>query len=198
MKPPGEKSIFIKSLDDGRVVIQGYAAVWGSPDDRDLEGEYFTKDTDFWLDKWPGPRPVLYEHGMHPTVKTTVLGKAIKFEADDYGLSVEAELDRHSEYVETILDLADHGVLGWSSGAVSHLVRVESGYIKSWPIAEMTLTVQPAEPRTLGAQALAKLYKSAGLDVPEALVSVGEDDGGLVQGIATAMSLVALLHTDKE
>jgi HK97 family phage major capsid protein len=162
--------VHIKSIDDNKVIIGGYAVRFSDALDRDLDNEYFTRETDFWLDKLPGPKPVMYEHGQHKKVKYTVLGRTIKFVLDDEGLDLEAELDRHAEYVETVIKLAEQGKLGWSSGAVSHLVNVREGHIKSWPIAEMTLTVAPSEPRTLGAGPIKSLYSDAGLDMPKAFL----------------------------
>jgi len=55
------------------------------------------------------------------------------------------------EYEKRIMELAAAGKLGWSSGAAGHLVEREqvgkSWRIKSWPIAEASLTPTPAEPR---------------------------------------------------
>ena len=158
----------IKSMDENKVILGGYAVIWGSWEDRDLENEFFTKETDFWLDRMPGPKPVLYHHGQHEAVKHSVLGRTIKLEKDNVGLTIEAELERHNEYIEQIIALVEEGVLGWSSGAVHHLVKRDSGYIKSWPIAEMTLTPTRAEPRLLGTEILNKVFTDAGLEIPEA------------------------------
>ena len=183
-KSMNNKLVSIKSIDDDKVVVGGYGCIWGSEEDRDLDSEYFTKETDFWLDKMPGAKPVLFEHGFHAATQKSVLGHTIKLEPDEIGLDIEAELDRHNEYIEAVLELARRGVLGWSSGAVGYLVETLEGKIKSWPIAEMTLTLQPAEPRLLGVDALAKLFSDAGIDMPEAFVkaeevetSAAEDDG---------------------
>jgi HK97 family phage major capsid protein len=54
--------------------------------------------------------------------------------------------------VDEVLRLIEQGVLGWSSGSVSHLVRRAQGVIKHWPIVEFSLTPQPCEPRTVGVQ----------------------------------------------
>jgi HK97 family phage major capsid protein len=55
------------------------------------------------------------------------------------------------EYERGLMELAAAGKLGWSSGAAGHLVEREqvgkSWHIKSWPIAEASLTPTPAEPR---------------------------------------------------
>ena len=165
-----KRLVHIKSIDDDKVIIGGYACIWGSEEDRDLDSEYFTKETDFWLDKMPGDKPVLFEHGFHEAAKKSILGHTLKLMPDDIGLDIEAELDRHNAYIEAVLELARRGVLGWSSGAVSHLVETLEGKIKSWPIAEMTLTLQPAEPRLLGVDALAKLFNDADIEMPQAFV----------------------------
>jgi len=158
--------VTIKSMDDNRVVIGGYGILYSNTKDRDLENDYFAKDTDFWLDRMPGAKPVLYEHGQHDVIKKMSLGNTIEFKSDSVGLYVEAELDRHNQYIDTVLELVNKGVLGWSSGAVSHLVeRSKDGLLKSWPIAEMTLTVAPAEPRLLGVSELRSLFE-AGINIP--------------------------------
>ena len=38
----------LKAIGEDR--IGGYLVVWGSPQQRDLQGEYFTPDTDLGLD----------------------------------------------------------------------------------------------------------------------------------------------------
>ena len=70
----------------------------------------------FWLEKLPGPRPVLYDHGGEPTLKAAVLGATTKIEADEVGLWVEAQLQRSAQYADYVLELLQAGVLGYSSG----------------------------------------------------------------------------------
>lgn len=150
-------------LDDGTaddvVRVAGYAAVFG---ERDLVGDTFTPETDFWLDKLSPPaRPLLYEHGFHPAVRHAVIGNVSKFETDDVGVWIEAELDRHSKYLERMLALIRAGVVGLSTGAAGHLVQRKTvdgkSIITEWPIFEVSLTLEPAEPRTLGVTELRSL-----------------------------------------
>lgn len=148
------KTARILKSDEAILRIGGWGVVFG---DTDLEGDEFTPETDFWLDKLPGPRPVLYEHALRePGLE--VLGRTVKMEKRADGLWLEAELDRHNAYVRLIEELIRRGALGWSSGAVAHLVRrrqeENKSIIESWPIAEFSLTPTPAEPRTLGVQEL--------------------------------------------
>src|SRR4030095_10404050 len=84
-------------------------------------------------------------------------------EPDEYGLWVEAELDRHKAYVDFVLQLVERGALGWSSGSVGHLTRRNGKSITQWPIIEVSLTPTPAEPRTLGVE----IIKSFSASYPE-------------------------------
>ena len=59
----------LKTLDAAEGRVGGYLVVWGSPQQRDLQGEYFTPHTDFGLD-WYAQRPVLYHHGLDGHLKT--------------------------------------------------------------------------------------------------------------------------------
>jgi HK97 family phage major capsid protein len=72
-------------------------------------------------------------------------------EFQDVGVWVETQLEMRDEYEKRLMELAAAGKLGWSSGAAGHLVEREqvgkSYHIKSWPIAEASLTPTPAEPR---------------------------------------------------
>ncbi|MFA6271018.1 MAG: phage major capsid protein [Candidatus Paceibacterota bacterium] len=138
--------------DDKTVTVAGYGVVFGG---RDLEGETFTKDTDFMLTLAP-TKPIYYDHALQPEV-THPLGETIKATIDDVGIWVEAQLQRSKRYVSEVLKLVEEGVIGWSSGSVGHLVQREGKSIKRWPIIEFSLTPTPAEPRTLGVERLKTL-----------------------------------------
>lgn len=151
---------------DGRhaVRVEGYGVIFDSVD---LEGDTFTRDTDLWLD-YVSTVPLLWEHAMDEVMGRRVLGtvKRSDMRVDDFGLWVSAQLDTSQEYVRAVLELVKRGVVGWSSGAVSHLVEradnARNGVIKSWMIAELSLTTRPAEPRTIGAS-IAKTLGAASL-----------------------------------
>jgi len=151
------KSLAIKDLTEDTVTIGGYGILFGNPTDRDLEGDYFTKATDLWLEDMGSSKPVMFEHGFGDLGRAK-LGKTTEWEQDEIGWWVESQLSRHNQYIEHVLALASQGVLGYSSGAVGHLSeRASNGEIKSWPVAEMSLTVEPAEPRLLGLKELKDL-----------------------------------------
>jgi len=152
---PSVRARVVKSTDT-HVTLGGYGVVYGGAD---LEGETFTKETDFWLDRLSRTPPVLYQHGKDKTLKTRMLGHAT-VEPQDAGLWVEAQIALSDEYAEGIRELAEEGKLGWSSGAVGHLTAREGKTITVWPIAEFSLTPTPAEPRTLGVHELRSLAET--------------------------------------
>lgn len=147
----------VKETDDA-YIVGGYGVVWGG---RDLMGDHFTKDTDFWFDRLTESPMFMYEHGLDGTVKREVFGHILTKKVDDVGLWIEGQIDKAAEYAEAVMELVKKGVLGLSSGAVSHLAEIQSGgKIVSWPIVEFSLTPDPAEPRTLGVAELEALSAS--------------------------------------
>lgn len=147
--------------EDGR--IGGYLVVWGDPTRPDLQGEFFTPETDLGLDWYPR-RPVLYHHGLDETLGPALIGQIEVMQPDAVGVWVEAQLDLRRRWARTVLDLVREGTLGWSSGSLPHLVEIEAdGHIRRWPIVEGSLTPTPAEPRFTDAVALKAAYEALGL-----------------------------------
>jgi HK97 family phage major capsid protein len=147
-------SVKLLGMTDDSAIVGGWGVVFG---DKDLDGETFTKTTDFMLTLVPA-KPVFYDHTMHEVKHQ--LGTVVKAETRDEGIWIEAELDRNAEYVSHVLQLVEKGALGWSSGTVGHLARREGGVIKAWPVVEWSLTPTPAEPRTLGVEFIKTLMES--------------------------------------
>lgn len=144
----------VKFLDEEGGRIGGYLVVWGSPAQRDLEGEYFTPQTELALD-WYERRPVLYHHGLDGTLKASLIGVIDSLKADDVGLWAEAQLDMRQRYIQAVQRLVKRGILNWSSGSLTHLAEIaKDGQIKRWPIVEGSLTPTPAEPRQTNVRAL--------------------------------------------
>ena len=135
----------VKALGGGK--IGGYLVRFSDASQPDLTGDYFDIKTVFHF----GPDiPLLYNHGMDSTLKKRVIGK-VQTKIDDVGLWADAQMDLRDEYEKAIYAMAEAGKLGYSSGALSHLVEREpagkSAYIKTWFIGEASLTPTPAEPR---------------------------------------------------
>jgi HK97 family phage major capsid protein len=146
---PGRIGDAVKSLGNG--MIGGYLAYFRKPgDSADLQNEYFTKATDFCLDRYPivGQAFVLYQHGQDGTLRKSNLGDFIKARVDDVGLWAEAQLAMADEYATAIERLIATGKFYWSSGSVPQLTQVENGEIKRWPVVEGSITYSPAQPLT--------------------------------------------------
>ena len=155
----------LKTLDAAAGRVGGYLVVWGSQQQRDLQGEFFTPATELGLD-WYDKRPVLYHHGLDGGVKAAVIGTIDTLVADETGVWAEAQLDLRKRYVRAVQKLVDKGVLGWSSGSLPHLVEVtDDGAIKRWPIVEGSLTPTPAEPRRTDVHTIKSAYEALGLDM---------------------------------
>ena len=171
----------IKATDDGKVA--GYLVRFGSPRDTDLEGDFFTKGTDFGRPLEDGeqfPLRLYYAHGMDPKVGRKAIGDGV-VTVKDSGLWYEAQIDQSDEYRQMIKRLAQEGRLGFSSGAAGHLVIREatgigkSSRINAWPLGEASLTPRPAESRNMATiKSLAEVKDDYGMpmmpegEMPEA------------------------------
>ncbi len=160
---PNNTTTAVKALDAATGHVGGYLIVWGDGTTRDLEGDYFTPQTDFALD-WYTRRPVLYHHGLDGTLKAALVGAIDVLRADEVGIWAEAQLDMRERYVQAVHDLIQRGVLAWSSGSLPHLVQRDGdGRITRWPLIEGSLTPTPAEPRYTDVVAVQGAYKALGL-----------------------------------
>jgi HK97 family phage major capsid protein len=163
----------VKSINAAEGRIGGYLVIWGDSKMRDLQGEYFTKETDFALD-WYEARPVLYHHGLDGQMKAAVIGRIDSLSVDEIGIWAEAQLDMHKRYVQAVQRLVEKGILHWSSGSLGHLVEVESdGHIKRWPLVEGSLTPTPAEPRRTDVQSIKSAYEALGMNPPTEIETLG-------------------------
>jgi len=154
----------VKTLNATEGRVGGYLVVWGDHQTRDLQGEYFTPETDFALD-WFEMRPMLYHHGLDGELKSAVIGQIERLQVDETGIWAEAQLDMHKRYVRAVQRLVDKGILHWSSGSLSHLVEVaDDGQIKRWPLIEGSLTPTPAEPRRTDVSSIKAAYEILGIE----------------------------------
>jgi len=120
--------------------VKGYLVRFGDTKTADLEGDYFTKSTDYGFPVSKGqrvPLNVYYHHGMDSMVGKKSIGTGY-IKMDDTGLWYEAQLDLADEYGSMIAKLCKQGKMGFSSGAAE---------ITRWPIAEASITPTPAEYR---------------------------------------------------
>jgi hypothetical protein len=172
----------VKALGNGKV--GGYLVLFSGPDFPDLQGEYFTKSTDFMIDSGD-QRPILYRHGMHPLIKSQRIGKAT-LTIDEVGVFVDGELDLSNKYIRALYAKAeqkkDEPFLGWSSGALSHLVRKrpspdgKSMELVAWALGEATITPSPVEPKTLSSFSLKSLDPEGEVDLEEMVKAMDQEE----------------------
>lgn len=149
----------VKALDD-RGRVGGYLVRFTDSDHKDLDGDYFTKDT------YLGPKngdgcEALFEHGFPLPVRADAPDSLKSFfeeladhtfapfktKKDALGVWAETVLDLSDAYEKVVFGIVKKGKLGLSSAAPGHRVkRQRDGMITSWPIAEGSLTPRPAEP----------------------------------------------------
>ena len=198
----------IKILDDGTIVAQ--AIRFGSPDEPDMSAQrdYFTKATDFWLNRWDR-RPMLYHHAMDEGTKDApIIGEWVKAWADDAGVWLQGQLDKAHKYHAAIKELARRGLLRLSTDSAPHLVVREpqpngTNEVKTWPILAASLTPTPAEPRLLPATLKATLA-ALGLDIdatpqaptpePRERPEAAQADTDAVRRLAMELDLLDLEH----
>lgn len=163
--------------------VQGYLVRFGNPNDTDLEGDYFTPNTDFGRPLKDGQKFALnlyYHHGQDNVIGTKSIGSGF-VSMDDKGLWMSAQIEMNDEYNKMIMELAKQGKLGYSSGAASHMVERKSvgkSYeIQRWTLAEASLTPRPAESRNIvTAKALKEYYDEQGNYVPKKPSEKSEDE----------------------
>lgn len=160
----------VKALGEDRV--GAYVVLFGDEDHPDLSSarDFFTKNTDFWLDKW-AKRPMLYNHDMSlPDDFEPVVGSWQKFIPDDIGIWAEGELEKAHKYRAMVKRLIDQQALATSSDSAPHLVKRKPASkgtheITRWPLLAASLTTTPAEPRLLPVTALKSAYETLGIDI---------------------------------
>lgn len=152
----------VKATPDG--AFGGYLVRYSDPSTPDLYGDFFTASTFFGDTIRETKRlDAFYDHGFDGLTKRIPIGvTTLKF--DDIGVWAETQIrisdehfdkyggEKRAKAIESaIKSLAASGKLGYSSGAVGHLVDYErvgdSNWIKSWVLGESSLTPRPAEPK---------------------------------------------------
>lgn len=152
----------IRMTPDGKTIVGGYLVRFTSPEKKDLDGEYFNSETDFFFNRGHdlNKTRVLYHHGLDSKVGVDVIGKPFTAKVDEWGIWYEAQIEASDEYQAWINKLVEEGRLGWSSGAFPQSVEVsKNGHIKSWAIWEASLTPTPAMPFETGIVPIKTLKK---------------------------------------
>jgi phage head maturation protease len=155
--------------------VKGYLVRFGDTKATDLEGDYFTKATDYGFPMEEGkrvPLNVYYHHGMDQAVGKKSIGTGF-IKMTDEGLWYEAQLDMADEYGKMVAKLCKQGKMGFSSGAAAHMVERKSmggaSEIIRWPIAEASITPTPAEFRN-SVKSLEEYYGMGEMEDEEEMV----------------------------
>lgn len=196
--------------DDTTAVIGGYGVVFGGTD---LEGDTFTPDTDFMLDLVP-KKLVFIDHSLPSYLETkdgqlvelsgidNEVGEVLKVTPDDHGLYMELMLNKASDYWRIVEGMLESKRVGLSSGSIPHLVRREGKTITRWPIVEESLTLTPAEPRTVESVARLKALAKANPDLealfPEAARKTATDDAMETGGAEAQETSITILSDEGE
>lgn len=142
----------VKSLGAGR--IGGRIVTFSGAKDPDRQKEFFDGSTDFWLNGTGERRPILYRHGLDPTLKRRRFGEIQITKAGD-GLWASGYIAGKDDDSLKLMAMAERNELNWSSGSVGHLVAkspaMGSMHIDEWPIAEVSLCLHDyvVEPRNI-------------------------------------------------
>lgn len=155
--------------------VKGYLVRFGDTKATDLEGDYFTRSTDYGFPMEEGkrvPLNVYYHHGMDQAVGKKSIGTGF-IKMTDEGLWYEAQLDLADEYGKMVAKLCKQGKMGFSSGAAAHMVERKSmggaSEIIRWPIAEASITPTPAEFRN-SVKSLEEYYGMGEMEDEEEMV----------------------------
>ena len=136
----------VKALGEGK--IGGVLVRMSDTSNPDLTGDFFDIKSDV---RFPETIDVYYNHGMDSTLKKRIIGKAKLSRMSTADVWAETQLNLRDEYEKAIYAMAEAGKLGYSSGALSHLVEREpagkSAYLKTWVIGEASRTLTQYEPR---------------------------------------------------
>jgi HK97 family phage major capsid protein len=151
----------IKSLakTDSELRVGNYMILFGDEKHKDLEGEWFTPETEVESDYTrTGTLYEDFEHGLGKAIdgvgpdQEDILGRVdwATMKADNLGIWVERVLNRRNKYVQFLEPLIDAGLMGSSSQAVPGKIEKKSnGEIVKWPLRRDSMTVMPAEPRMM-------------------------------------------------
>lgn len=137
----------VKSLGEGR--IGGYAILWGNESQKDLDGQYFTKETEDLLTvfKAMGKIPWLVQHATDDVIKSVPVAEVTTLEPDESGLWFEAKVIAHDLYKNYVSRLINAGKLFSSVGALPASVKSEkTGFISRFAVVELSGTWSPADP----------------------------------------------------
>lgn len=177
---------------DDHTIYGGYGVVYGG---QDMVGETFTPDTDYMPDLVPNKKAFIdhtYASKIEIDGKTYKLkgvddpvGDVLEINPDDTGRYFRVMVEKANAYAQLVDAMVGSGKCGFSTGTIGHLARRENGVIKRWPEAEVSFTLTPAEPRTVGVERLKALVQAN----PDLKAVLTETEGGGSRGLPSTDSV---------
>ncbi len=153
----------IKATGNGK--IEGYVAPFGSINDLDAQGEFFSANTDFDLESGIKPQLLLH-HGM-TGLKAKKIGR-LTLSKRDGGIWGEGYVTTTTKAGEQIYADVVAGKMSFSSGSMPHVVQYKPAAkgreIINWPIGEVSLTPSP-----VNQSGAARAFAMKGLEIPESV-----------------------------
>ena len=160
-------------------------------DTKDSDGQWFDANTDIMPDAFQTPL-IAYQHGIEQGAKAyqgkpIILGKTVQgsLTKQSDGWHIRVILDKAVKYAQSIMEAAKRGLVAVSSGAISHLARLEvngkmmqyeksrPGRIAVWSLAEVSLwergngNVEPANRFAYALPVMKAMYREAGIQFPD-------------------------------
>jgi hypothetical protein len=135
-------------------LVRGWSNLYGSPEARDTDRDYFDETTEFLLDYYP-KAPLLANHGM----KSAIMGNyglrpiGMRSSAEKIGrvgVWKEHELHMDHPFVDRTIGLIEKGVLSYSTDTHPAWRKAganpNTGHLKFWANIACSLVPLPAEP----------------------------------------------------
>ena len=186
--------------DSGDWEIEILGIPFGSPNERDSDGEFFTAQTKLHLDKFPTP-PLVFFHGYNdqkqPDAKPVYVGKTTGYEVKPDGVWFRGVLDKAISQAKAVWEAAQNGMARASSGSIAHLVRkAKDGHLLEWPVAELSVFdtyngKNPANRRAVVTPVMKAVYEQAGLTLPDDIEGESSEANDIEAGDGSLGSDVA-------
>lgn len=191
---------------------------------RDSDGQWFDENTDIMHEAFTTPL-VVYQHGVAQGAKglqerPLVIGKTVSgsLEKRADGWHLRVILDKTKALAKNVMEAARKGMVAVSSGAISHLARLDNGkgklmqYEKNrpgriavWSLAEISLwekgngNMQPANQFAVALPAMKAMYREAGIPFPDIDTHGGAEADDATRRAEVVQKAIQLLkQTDKQ
>lgn len=180
-----ETTVIAIKADTGEWILDILAIPFGSPQERDAQGEYFSAKTNLHTERYPTP-PLVYYHGFESAKKRAekpvYVGSGHGHERRSDGVWLRGTLDKSRPESKRIWESALAGKAAASSDSAGHLARIDAdGHILEWPLIAVSVFEtetgkRPSNRRAVALPALKMMYDQAGISLPDDIATEPEAD----------------------